>query len=153
MEAKYKEDDEFVDAKSESKTGAKSIGAKDSDSRPIVEKVQQYFYEDDDFAKIFEDFVAEHAHIVDLDTEENRLEYTELYQQFQALYEKHLEAFIVEQGSSVMEFYQQLKKATDEDQTSAIALFGQILTATCDFDIFMLMMKEAREKEVEAGHK
>jgi hypothetical protein len=79
-------------------------------------------------------------------------------------------AFIEAEGSSIPEFYQQIKlvrghllsplleasahapahcrqkQRSEEDTWSEESIFAQILVATTEFDIFMAMMKEAAEK-------
>ncbi|KAG5179768.1 hypothetical protein JKP88DRAFT_273601 [Tribonema minus] len=134
-------------------------GAKAS-SQDIVTQVQQFFYENDDFANKFEAFVADNSHIVDLSSEENKLEYTRVYNKFQDLFEaelegfirdrgwsvaafcelrERLEGFIRDRGWSVAAFCELLRAANDRDPLSSEAIFGQIVAATADFD----MMREA----------
>ena len=99
-----------------------------------------------DGAGVFERWVEEKAPLIDptLDPDAYSLEYTELYEEFKALYEGLLEKYIVKEGSSVEEFYAELREATERDEDSSEALMGQIMLATTDFDVFMLMMKESR---------
>lgn len=54
---------------------------------------------------------------------------------------------IISKGSTVKEFFSLLRNATDEDPDGEDAIFGQIITACADFDIFMQMMREAKETE------
>ena len=56
----------------------------------IVSKVQEFFYEDEAFARLFEDFANENCHIFDNSTEELKFEYTELYKEYQDLFEQQL---------------------------------------------------------------
>ena len=72
------------------------------------------------------------------------LRYTELYEEFKRLYEGLLETYIDSEGSSVAEFYAELRAATERDEESSEAIMGQIMLATTDFDVFMLMMRDAR---------
>ncbi len=44
------------------------------DGESIVKKLERYFYEDDSFAKIFEDFAEQNCHKIDLETDECKLE-------------------------------------------------------------------------------
>jgi len=77
-------------------------------------------------------------------------------------------AFLRSKGYSVLEFYEVLKEASVEggkfsaynarsqmlywfaqrtkDETSYEALFAQILVAVTEFDVFMMIMREKREK-------
>ncbi|CAM9614352.1 unnamed protein product, partial [Heterosigma akashiwo] len=100
------------------------------------------------FAAVFEKFVEENAHTIDLDSDENKLEYTDLYNEYQKLFESQLEGFIESQGSSVLEFYSEVRKANEEDPDSATAVLGRIMASTCDFDVFLYMMKEEKERQV-----
>ena len=60
-----------------------SEGGKTSDDNvSIVKKVEEYFYNSDDFAQIFEDFAIKNAPKVDLSTDECKLEYTEMFNEF-----------------------------------------------------------------------
>ena len=73
-----------------------SEGGKTSDDNvSIVKKVEEYFYNSDDFAQIFEDFAIKNAPKVDLSTDECKLEYTEMYNEFHKLYEDALSEYIV----------------------------------------------------------
>lgn len=49
---------------------SKECGGKD-----IIEKVKQYFYEDNSFSDFFERFANENCDIFDLEEEEMKLEY------------------------------------------------------------------------------
>mmetsp|Transcript_33894 Transcript_33894/g.44708 ORF Transcript_33894/g.44708 Transcript_33894/m.44708 type:complete len:156 (+) Transcript_33894:138-605(+) len=155
MESKYDEKEEYSDEESKSFAKDSENESKETDNNGIgiVEKVQNFFYEDEEFAHIFEKFVEENAHTIDLESEENKLEYTELYEEYQKLFESTLEDFITSQGSSVMEFYKEIREAADQDMDSPKAMLGRIMAATCDFDVFMYMMKEGRQKELESTGK
>ncbi len=41
----------------------------------LIEKVQEYFYTNEELAKSFENFVKEKAHLIDRDSDEYKLEY------------------------------------------------------------------------------
>ena len=116
---------------------------KKMDNDELVAKVQEFFYSDDTLTVTFENFVKENAHIIDLHSTEYKLEYTKVYDEFKAILEVKLEKYIENDlGSSVQQFYQALKMKSEEDYDSNEAIFGQILLAVCDFDVFMTMMKE-----------
>jgi hypothetical protein len=51
-----------------------SSKAGDDDGESIVKKLERYFYEDDSFAQIFENFAQENCHKIDLETDECKLE-------------------------------------------------------------------------------
>ena len=132
MEAKTNDRDESKDAKEDS----------------IVAKVGRYFFEDSSFSQTFEQWVSKNAPRIDpsLSDDEYPLEYTTLYEEFKKLYEGLLEDYIEREGSSTEAFYAELREATERDEDSSEALMGQIMLATTDFDVFMLMMKESRRQ-------
>ena len=132
MEAKTPDRDESKDAKEDS----------------IVAKVGRYFFEDSSFSQTFEAWVSKNAPRIDptLNDDEYPLEYTALYEEFKKLYEGLLEDYIEREGSSTEAFYAELREATERDEDSSEALMGQIMLATTDFDVFMLMMKESRRQ-------
>lgn len=109
----------------------------------IVSKVQEFFFADYTLTRSFEAFVKEKAGIVDPESSEYKLEYTQLYDEFKSIFEDQMEGFIVNKlGVSINRFYEALKSKTDEDADCNAAAFGQILLAVSDFDVFMTMMKE-----------
>jgi hypothetical protein len=114
---------------------------------PPLHKVGKFFYENDAFAGKFEDFVNANASVVDLSEIETtgvmKLEYTALYNQYTDLFERELSEFIESKGSTVVDFFDKLRTSVEEEPDGEIAIFGQIITATADFDIFMQMMQEA----------
>jgi len=93
------------------------------------------------------------AQVIDpaLDADEYPLRYTEIYDEFKSLYEGLLEKYIESEGSSVAAFYAELRDATERDPDGPEALTGQIMLATTDFDVFMLMMREQRRTLDAAG--
>lgn len=47
----------------------------------------------------------------------------------------------------MVDFYERVRQAQERDPWSHEAVFGKIMTATADFDIFMCMMREAAEAQ------
>ena len=139
----------------ESKMSDNDFGQAKEDKRlpnpqELVERVQEYFYTNDDLAAEFEQFVSEKAIIfmsaVDVDTNlvsEYKLEYTTVYEEYKALFEQRLESFIESQGVSVVDFFDILQMLTAQDADSSESLFGMMLLAVTEFDVFIQMMKEA----------
>ncbi|KAL3663207.1 hypothetical protein V7S43_011617 [Phytophthora oleae] len=140
-------------ASSESKSHApEKASAKDdegstseTDSNDLVNKVISFFFDNDEFAHTFETFAELHCHAFDLDSDEMKLEYTDIYNEFLALFEKKLEAFIRSQGATVHEFYEMVRRAYEIDRQSGTVLCSEILVATADFDVFVLMMRQTKE--------
>lgn len=112
----------------------------------ILEKVQNYFYTDDDLLRIFETYVKENCHYINLDSEEYDLKYTELYNEYKGMFEDKIEHYLKTINLTALDLYQALKEATEDDPNSNNAIFGQILYAVSDFDIFMTMMREGAEE-------
>ncbi|CAK4649327.1 hypothetical protein LEN26_015551 [Aphanomyces euteiches] len=128
-----------------------SDSASDAKEGPtIIDRVVGFFFENEDFCKALDHFADNHCDIFDVESEEMQLEYTDLYQQFTKLFEDKIEEFIEAQGSSVKEFYKLVKKAHDKDPHGTIATYSRMLVATTDFDVFVLMMKQAKQAKVEA---
>jgi hypothetical protein len=78
----------------------------------------------------FENFVKEKCHIMDLDaieSNEYKLEYTKVYEEFKAIFEVKIEGFIIGIGSSVQQFYKVLQAKTKEDENSNEAIFGMYM--------------------------
>lgn len=121
--------------------------------KELIDRVQKYFYEDEEFTKTFESFVKAECEVIDLQSEEYKLAYTEVYEKYKILFEDKLEAFIARQGCSSLDFYKALKDASDNDPESAHTVFGQILVAVVDFDIFMIMMREMAQSSSRAKRK
>ena len=96
---------------SESKSGEEKVEV-DAKATPlngdqICEKVSKYFYEDDTLAKTFEDFIDSKADLVDLDSPEYKLKYTEVYEQYKELFEDKIGTYIEKElGSSIELFYE-----------------------------------------------
>ena len=100
-----------------------------------------------------------------------KVEYTELYEEYQRLFEGEIEGFIKSIGRTVEEvsdgglielrkrhtlqqtnsippqFSSALSAGVDADPEGEDAIFAQIITATADFDIFMQMMREAKQSQ------
>jgi hypothetical protein len=97
---------------------------------------------DDELADYFQNYALKKCSIIDLESEEYKLEYTELYHEYRGLFEKKLEYYIEKElQGSVTEMFAALKSKMDDEPNSSEAFFGQILLAVSDFDIFMTMMR------------
>ena len=80
------------------------------EGKALISAVGKFFYEDDAFAAVFEEFVNEKACVIDEEeidkTGVMKVEYTEVYEEFQRLFEEKIESHISGAlGSSVGEFY------------------------------------------------
>ena len=153
MDSKYDDDDDdmyetkqdegkYQEQKEIDADGYEKIKSNRISDKELLDRVQQYFYGDDEFTKIFEDFVDRKCGIIDLLSEEYKLEYTEVYDEFKDLLERTLERFITQQGCTIHDFYNALRVKQETDPDGSVAIFGQILITVTDFDIFMTMMRE-----------
>ncbi len=138
-------------SRSESKTADEPAAMT---KREIVHKVQEYIFGNEELAKKFEKFIEDRSNIVDF-SDEYKLEYTAVFNEYKELFEVTVEGFIEnELHVTIHDFYQGLKSSMEEDEDSNEAIFAQILIAMTDFDIFMTMMREAaRNVDNRAGHK
>ncbi|EEY62962.1 sporangia induced hypothetical protein [Phytophthora infestans T30-4] len=125
-------------------SGHEKAGAKDddgsscaADDNDLVNKVISFFFDNDEFAHTFETFAEHHCHAFDLDSDEMKLEYTDIYNEFLALFEEKLEAYIQSQGATVHEFYDMVRRAYENNRQSGTVLCSEILVATADFDVFV----------------
>ena len=82
------------------------------DGVSLISKVESYFFEDDDFANLFENFANDNAHIISPDDDENgfRLEYTDLHKKFLELFEGTLSKFIEGLGATIEDFYEEVRQ-------------------------------------------
>lgn len=133
-------DEKYSESKSESKQDA---GMSSADGDYLIDQLQKYFYEDTSLSSTFENFVKEKSVIIDLDSDEYSLAYTEAYNEYRDMFESKMEAHIEKLGFSPIEFYRVIKDKTENDQNGSVALFAQILLGVTEFDIFMQMMREA----------
>jgi hypothetical protein len=49
------------------------------------------------------------------------------------------------QGATAQQFYHHVREAYDRDRESSLVLCSEILVATADFDVFVIMMKQTKE--------
>ncbi len=138
------------DGDSDSDSDVSSVGVGvEQEEESLVQRVATFFFQSDTFADTFERWVRAKAPLIDLSTTECRLEYTPLHEEFKALFEAELTAFIEAQagGNATVEaFYEQLARKSAADPYSNEGVFAQVLCAVLEFDVFMVMMREAAEK-------
>jgi gamma-glutamyltranspeptidase len=158
MESKYEETIDKDDDKL-SLFGSKGADDKDPSAKTdlnnsqILAEVQEYFYANDALAAEFERFVSERASVfASADLSEYKLEYTNVYNEYKLLFETRLEGFITSLGVSVLQFFEILEEATLRDKDGSDALFGQMLLAVTEFDVFMQMMREGASTQTPYDH-
>ena len=116
-------------------------------SENLVSKVESYFFEDDDFANLFENFANDNAHLIDENDGENefKLIYTDLHKKFLVLFEGTLSKFIEGHGATIEDFYEEVRQGFKVNDEGDVANFAKIMMATSDFDVFMMLMRETAE--------
>ena len=73
-------------------------------------QVKEFFYENDDFAEIFETWAEENCGAIVVDEEENKLQYTDLHNEFRKMFEDQIEGFIESLGYTTYDFYELLQQ-------------------------------------------
>jgi hypothetical protein len=151
-EGKYEDDVDDENYAADSKTNdrpkkeSKEMKPTLSDDE-ILEKLQQYFFEDETLANHFETFIDKNSHVVDLNSDEYKLEYTRVFDEYKDLFEKKMENFIENSlGVSIQDVYKALKTKVDTNEDSMESFFAQVLIAVTDFDVFMNMMRDSAKK-------
>lgn len=145
MESKGEDDEEKHQEKDsyEFKSEAKSADKPKLDADYLINELERYFYEDTDLAHTFENYIKDKAGIVNLESEEYSLSYTEAHNEYRDMFETRMERQIEKLGATPVDFYQALQEKTENDKDGHVAMFAQILLAVTEFDIFMTMMREA----------
>jgi hypothetical protein len=140
-------DNEEVEEQQQAPSEAKSVGPVGKlTGGALINKVQEYFYGDEDLARLFERFISDRSSIVDLDSDEYKLEYTAAYEEYKALFELKIGGYIENTlGVSVEEFYAALEAKSSEDEWGNEAIFAQILVGVTDFDVFAQMLREGKK--------
>ena len=108
----------------------------------IIDQVLDYFYEDDDLATFFEEWCRAHAHLIDSKQTEHKLVYSSLHKDFLREFEDKLTEFIDSRGSSIDQVYNILRTCAVDSEHD---VFVQVLNASCDYDVFIQMMRETAE--------
>jgi hypothetical protein len=157
LTAEAKADDDYVEADSKVDSHCGSVDNKQDvkveepfSNDEILEKLQRFFFEDSRFGQKLEEFVHSKSDVFDLDSEEYKLQYTSIYEEYKALFENLLEGFIdSELKCSISDVYRALKSADDQslhNPNSMDAFFAQVLIASTDFEVFMSMLKDAAKQ-------
>jgi The ARF-like 2 binding protein BART len=125
-DSKYRDEDEKEEMKCHATSSAPSEGKDSRDDitdDELIQKIQEFFYGDETLTATFETFVKKNAHIVDFEAvekaDEYKLEYTQAFNEYKALFEEKMVGFIEKKlNSSIERFYRVLKTKTDEDEHS-----------------------------------
>mmetsp|Transcript_49921 Transcript_49921/g.97916 ORF Transcript_49921/g.97916 Transcript_49921/m.97916 type:complete len:140 (-) Transcript_49921:187-606(-) len=122
-----------------------------SEDEQIKDQVEEWI-SSQRFCRDIEKFCLQHCSCFQ-DTEENKLEYTHVFNEFCTLFETKLDRFLKKKGSTREEFLEQLQQAEESDASYVAdrALLEQILAITSfeDFKVLMLQVKADSEGEAE----
>ena len=98
----------------------------------------------------FEAFAAEHCGKFDFEAEEHKLVYQDVYKEYQATFEGLIEEHLKGKGADVEGFFAICKKVVEVGDTDRES-FLPMLTAITDYDVFLGLMQESKEKMAEGG--
>jgi ADP-ribosylation factor 2-binding protein len=110
----------------------------------LLSKVEEYLLGDESFAAEFESFARDNCSIFD-NTEENKLEYMTIYQQFTELFNQRVEAFIKKAGSTPEKFVSVVESSPSD------TFVTQMILSITSFDQFKLMMLDEKKKKANKG--
>ena len=119
----------------------------------VMEKIEHFYFEDgsDCGEVIFNKFAAKHEKTFEEDFEakdgENKLEYTEAYNEFCKIFEQHIERIIQECNITVDQFYQAIKTAQEKNEDAKFYL--EILMSVTDYENFVGMMKYYKRDQLQ----
>jgi hypothetical protein len=114
-------------------------------SDEIIGKLEAWFMDDSSGVELFvEEFAKTNKDVFDLDQEENKQEYMQIYNDFQSKFESKLELFLKENGYTAEQFVAECKK----HQANTQAGFGivDVILATLEYDLFLEMMRDAKRR-------
>ncbi|CAI2380264.1 unnamed protein product [Moneuplotes crassus] len=102
-----------------------------------------YFGESEDSGEqMFKKFANKHKELFDVtegtDMEEHKLEFTDVYKEFQTLFETKIEELVEKSGASSEEFVEALKARSKTDEE--VKMFLEIIVSVADYQNFLEMM-------------
>ena len=117
-----------------------------------MEKIQSFYFGDteDSGEAMFEKFASKHAEKFkvapeDFEDAEHKLEYTEVYKEFQKIFEEKIESLIKDSGVDQEEFVKHMAEKSKTDQD--VKLFLDVLVSVSDYPNFLEMMVEQVEQK------
>mmetsp|Transcript_23473 Transcript_23473/g.56166 ORF Transcript_23473/g.56166 Transcript_23473/m.56166 type:complete len:125 (-) Transcript_23473:240-614(-) len=114
-------------------------------SDELFDSVVSAFFENDDFAAAFEEFAKKNCDIFTSE-EEHKLEYTEVYNKFQELFEQKLSGLLQEKGTTTEEFYASCKEAVQKGNSDREEFLRLILALT-DYEMFISVMRDEKARK------
>eukprot|EP01001_Neometanema_parovale_P013469 NODE_9859_length_622_cov_73.893788_g9591_i0.p1 GENE.NODE_9859_length_622_cov_73.893788_g9591_i0~~NODE_9859_length_622_cov_73.893788_g9591_i0.p1 ORF type:complete len:118 (-),score=33.14 NODE_9859_length_622_cov_73.893788_g9591_i0:207-560(-) len=116
-------------------------------SAKIIEALEEWLIGNDEFADKMENFAKDNCDIFELDSTEMKLEYTDVYKKFRALFEGELESFVKGQGVTVEEFF---KIAQEENAKADGDSSIKLIASLSDYEVFHQMMQDEKKKKASA---
>ena len=111
--------------------------------KEVFDGVATLLMEDDAFETTFKAFAEEHCGKFD-DGEEQKLEYNDIYMKYREMFETLIEAHLASKGTDTETFFGICKKVVDSgDEREG---FLPMLNAIADYDVFLSLMLETKEK-------
>jgi len=80
-----------------------------------------------------------------VDEDEQKLEYTNVYNKFLKLFESKLEELLKEQNVTAKDFYLECRRLSEEEDDNEIVDF---ILALSDYQVFYNMMKEVKSRKL-----
>lgn len=127
----------------------------------LLNAISDWLFADDGIASQMEAFAMQNAIYVpyianrsDYELAEHRLSDTTLFTQFQSVFEQALVDFVGKHGWTVDAFVELTAKEmenTESESSGAWKTVYEVLMSLTDFQVFRVMMFDARKKMVEEG--
>ena len=132
-----------------------------SSPQALLDAISDWLFADDGIATQMETFAMQNAIYVpyianrsDYELAEHRLSDTTLFTQFQSVFEQALVAFVAKHGWTVEAFVEltsQEMEKVDSASSGQWKMVYEVLMSLTDFQVFRVMMFDARKKLVEEG--
>jgi hypothetical protein len=130
----------------------------------LMSEMMFWIFADDSLAAQMENFATTYCPYFDyipdrfdFEAAENKLIYTNLYNQFQGLFEEQVGTWLASKGWTLDEFLAacqseiENQKATGEAGNEQIAELYEMIVSLTDYSIFKIMMLDQRKKLQEQG--
>jgi The ARF-like 2 binding protein BART len=111
-----------------------------------MRKIEDFYFNDteNDGEALFNSFAKKYVQIFSADmvvTEnENKIEHTLAYQEFQSIFEAKLDELVRSEGLTVEEFFKELQSQANDEEDEDSKVFIQVLLSVSDYTSFVEMM-------------
>ena len=130
----------------------------------LMRQMMFWIFADDSLAAQMENFATTYCPYFDyipdrfdFENAENKLIYTNLYHQFQGMFEQQVDQWLASNGWTTPEFLEachaeiENQKATGETGSEQVAELYEMIVSLTDYSIFKIMMLDQRKKIQEVG--